>query len=83
MEAGKVYRVPEPIFFIICSNTMGMFTPDVEKTTGKKGIFIADAVGKAITDKGMKRVALPGARFTMEESFYKKMCLPNAMALNP
>ena len=62
---------------------MGMFTPNVEKTTGKKGIFIADAVGKAITDKGMKRVALPDTRFTMEESFYKKMCLPNAMALNP
>jgi aspartate racemase len=38
-----------------------------------KGIFIADAVGKAIKDKGMKKVALLGTRFTMEESFYRNV----------
>ena len=73
VEAGKSIQSAGADFFIICSNTMGMFTPDVEKATGMKGIFIADAVGKAIKDKGMKRVALLGTRFTMEESFYRNV----------
>ncbi len=38
-----------------------------------KGIFIADAVGKAIKEKGMKKVALLGTRFTMEETFYRNV----------
>ncbi len=31
VEAGKSIQSAEPIFFIICSNTMGMFTPDVKR----------------------------------------------------
>ena len=73
VEAGKSIQSAGADFFIICSNTMGMFTPDVEKATGMKGIFIADAVGKAITEKGMKKVALLGTRFTMEETFYRNV----------
>ena len=73
VEAGKSIQSAGADFFIICSNTMGMFTPDVEKATGMKGIFIADAVGKAIKEKGMKKVALLGTRFTMEETFYRNV----------
>lgn len=77
VEAGKKIRNAGADFFVICSNTIGMFTPDVEKATGMKGIFIADAVGSAIKKRGMKKVALLGTRFTMEEDFYKKVLIDN------
>ncbi len=77
VEAGKSIQSAGADFFVICSNTIGMFTPDVEKATGMKGIFIADAVGSAIQKKGMKKVALLGTRFTMEEDFYKKVLIEN------
>ncbi len=77
VDAGRRIKSAGADFFAICSNTMGMFTPDVEKATGMKGIFIADAIGKAIKDMGMKKVAFLGTRFTMEENFYKKVLVEN------
>lgn len=77
VEAGENIQRAGADFFLICSNTMGMFTPDVEKATGMKGIFIADAVGKAIKHKGMKKLALLGTRFTMEGNFYKNVLVDN------
>ncbi len=77
VDAGRRVQSAGADFFVICSNTMGMFTPDVEKATGMKGIFIADAVGKAIKEKGMKKLALLGTRFTMEEDFYRKVLIEN------
>lgn len=77
VEAGKNIQNGGADFFAICSNTMGMFTPDVEQATGMKGIFIADAVGKAVKDKGMKKLAFLGTRFTMEEDFYRKVLVKN------
>jgi aspartate racemase len=77
VEAGENIQRAGADFFLICSNTMGMFTPDVEKATGMKGIFIADAVGKAIKNKGMKKLALLGTRFTMEGAFYKNVLVDN------
>lgn len=82
VEAGKSIKQAGADFFIICSNTIGMFTPDVEKATGMPGIFIADAVGKAVKDKGMKKIALLGTRFTMEEDFYKSVLI-NKYGLEP
>lgn len=77
VDAGRRIKGAGADFFAICSNTMGMFTPDVEKDTGMKGIFIADAVGKAIKDTGMKKLAFLGTRFTMEENFYKRVLIDN------
>lgn len=82
VEAGKHIESAGADFFLICSNTMGMFTPDVEEATGMEGIFIADAVGKAIQDRGMKKPALLGTRFTMEEDFYRKV-LVESYGLEP
>jgi aspartate racemase len=77
VDAGRRIKSAGADFFAICSNTMGMFTPDVEKATGMKGIFIADAVGKAVKDMGMKKLAFLGTRFTMEENFYKRVLIEN------
>ncbi len=77
VEAGVNVQNAGADFFLICSNTMGMFTLDVEKSTGMKGIFIADAVGRAVRDKGMKKLALLGTRFTMEGDFYKNVLVHN------
>lgn len=58
-------------FIVICTNTMHMMAPDIEKKTGLKVLHIADATGMAINRKNLKKVALLGTKFTMEGTFYK------------
>ena len=57
---------------IICTNTMHKMAEEVQTSVGIPLVHIADATAKAITDKGLEKVALLGTRFTMEEDFYKK-----------
>jgi len=56
----------------ICTNTMHKMAEEVQTSVGIPLVHIADATAKAITDKGLEKVALLGTRFTMEEDFYKK-----------
>lgn len=58
-------------FIVICTNTMHVVAPVIEKKTGLKVLHIAEATGQSIVKKGLKKVALLGTKFTMEGSFYK------------
>jgi aspartate racemase len=60
-------------FIVICTNTMHKMAGDIEKKAGIKVLHIAEAAGKKIAEKGMRKVALLGTKFTMEEDFYKKV----------
>jgi aspartate racemase len=60
-------------FIVICTNTMHIMAPDIEKRTGLKVLHIADVTGKEIKRKSIGKVALLGTKFTMEGSFYKKV----------
>jgi len=64
-------------FIVICTNTMHLMAPAIEKETGLKVLHIADATGKAIVQKGLKKVALLGTKFTMEGTFYKDVLKNN------
>lgn len=55
----------------ICTNTMHLMAPDVEKNINIPLIHIADATAEAIKEKGVREIALLGTRFTMEQDFYK------------
>lgn len=57
---------------VICTNTMHIMAPDIEKKTGLKVIHIADATGEEIIKKEVDKVLLLGTKFTMEGSFYKE-----------
>jgi aspartate racemase len=56
----------------ICTNTMHKMAPDIEKIINIPLIHIADATGRAIKQKGQKKVALLGTNFTMNGDFYKE-----------
>ncbi|MCS7477814.1 aspartate/glutamate racemase family protein [Umezawaea endophytica] len=56
---------------LICSNTFSRVNDEVERAASVPVLHIADAVGAAVSAKGMRKVGLLGTRFTMEEAFYR------------
>lgn len=57
---------------VICTNTMHIMAPDIEKHTGLKIIHIAEATGDEIKKRNIDKVLLLGTKFTMEGTFYKE-----------
>ncbi len=55
---------------LICTNTMHKMASEVEHATSLPLLHIADATATRIKEKRLKRVALLGTRFTMEQDFY-------------
>ena len=58
-------------FIIVASNTMNSTDDLIEKNVTIPVLSIQDAVGAAVQDKGLKKVALLGTTYTMEEPFYR------------
>ena len=58
-------------FAIICTNTMHKLYDIVQKSIRIPMLHIADATAEKIKAQGLRRIALLGTRFTMEEDFYK------------
>lgn len=56
---------------VICTNTMHLLAPDIEREVDLPLLHIADVVAHAIRARGLSRVALLGTRFTMEQAFYR------------
>ncbi|EOQ52945.1 MULTISPECIES: amino acid racemase [Escherichia] len=56
---------------VLCTNTMHKVADAIESRCSLPFLHIADATGRAITRAGMKRVALLGTRYTMEQDFYR------------
>lgn len=56
---------------LLCTNTMHKVASHIEARSALPFLHIADATGRAITAAGMKRVALLGTRYTMEQDFYR------------
>lgn len=57
---------------VICTNTMHKVAAVIETAVTIPLLHIADATAEAIQLAGLKKVALLGTRFTMEQDFYKK-----------
>lgn len=56
---------------LICTNTMHIVAPLVEKVINIPLIHIADPTAEKIKHSGIKQIALLGTAFTMEKDFYK------------
>ena len=56
---------------VLCANTMHIVADKVQEKTNIPLIHIADATAKAILAQNLKKVALLGTKFTMENDFYK------------
>jgi len=64
-------------FLIICTNTMHKVVPQIEKNINIPILHIADCIGDVLVKKKIKKVALLGTRFTMQEDFYKNRIKDN------
>ncbi|MGO4276902.1 aspartate/glutamate racemase family protein, partial [Paenibacillus sp. TAF58] len=58
-------------FIVICTNTMHKMAKEVEESVSIPLLHIADATANEIVKDGIKKVALLGTAFTMEQDFYK------------
>ncbi|MDO4232776.1 MAG: aspartate/glutamate racemase family protein [Lautropia sp.] len=57
---------------VLCTNTMHKVAANIEAAVDIPLLHIADPTAEAIRAAGLKRVALLGTRFTMEQDFYRK-----------
>lgn len=71
IDAAKKIERGGAEMLTICTNTMHKMAPDIEKNISIPIVHIADATAEAIKSKKIKKVALLGTRFTMEQDFYK------------
>lgn len=55
---------------VLCTNTMHISAPQIEKAVHVPFLHIADATAEKILEAGLVRVGLLGTRFTMEKDFY-------------
>ncbi|HYK71635.1 MAG TPA: aspartate/glutamate racemase family protein [Pseudoneobacillus sp.] len=58
-------------FIVICTNTMHKVVPKIQEYIQIPILHIADTTALKITEAGLKRVALLGTTYTMEQDFYK------------
>ncbi len=58
-------------FIVIASNTMNSTAGLIEEEVDIPVLHIADATGREVRDNGVKKVALLGTSYTMEEDFYR------------
>ena len=58
-------------FLLIATNTMHKVADEIAATSGLEILHIADPTGAALVRDGIKKVALLGTRFTMEQDFYR------------
>lgn len=56
---------------VLCTNTMHLCTPAILDKITVPFLHIAEATAMEIKQKGIKKVALLGTKFTMEKDFYK------------
>jgi len=58
-------------FILICTNTMHLVAPQIQKGINVPILHIADATAESIIHKDIKTIGLLGTAFTMEKDFYK------------
>lgn len=56
---------------VLCTNTMHKVAAPIEARCGVPFLHIAAATGRAIARQGLRKVALLGTRYTMEQDFYR------------
>lgn len=55
---------------LLCTNTIHLVSDYISQNVNIPFLHIATTTGEAITEMGLKKVALLGTRFTMEKEFY-------------
>jgi len=71
VEAAQALAAAGAEVLLICTNTMHRMADQVQAAVSVPLLHIADPTAEAIRAAGLRRVALLGTAFTMEQDFYK------------
>jgi aspartate racemase len=77
VKAAQTLETAGADLIILCTNTMHLCSPAILKNISIPFLHIAKATGLEIANKGLKKVALLGTKFTMEKDFYKTYIFEN------
>lgn len=70
VERAKRVEAAGADFLLLCTNTMHKLADRLEGSLSIPLLHIADAAAQSVKERGMRKVALLGTRFTMEQDFY-------------
>jgi aspartate racemase len=71
LDAARRVKAGGADFVIIGSNTLNSRADDIEAKVGIPVLRIYDVTGAKVRKSGLKKVALLGTKFTMEQPFYR------------
>lgn len=76
-EAAKSLEKAGAEFIIICTNTMHKVANQIQEVISIPILHIADATVQELKKENIKKVALLGTKYTMEQDFYKSKLIEN------
>ena len=83
-DAAKKLEGAGATCILLGANTMHNVAPQVMAAVNIPLIHIAEVTGKAITNKGIKKIALLGTKYTMTMDFFKdKLALQGIETITP
>ncbi|NAY91878.1 amino acid racemase [Muricauda sp. JGD-17] len=71
-EHAKKLEAAGAAVIILCTNTIHLVSDAITQATSIPFLHIAQVTGAAIQERGLKKIALLGTKFTMENDFYTK-----------
>jgi aspartate racemase len=77
VQSAKQLEAGGASLIVLCTNTMHLCSPAIVQNISIPFLHIAEATGAKIAERGLKKVALLGTRFTMEKDFYKTYLFEN------
>ena len=77
ITAAKQVEAAGADFLLICTNTMHKLAAQIQAEIGIPILHIADATAQVLVADGLKKVALLGTAYTMEQDFYKGRLIDN------
>ncbi|HBF8412962.1 aspartate/glutamate racemase family protein [Clostridioides difficile] len=66
-------------FIVICTNTIHKVSDKIQESIHIPLLHIADVTATVLREKEIKKVALLGTKYTMEQDFYKNVIINNGI----
>lgn len=70
-DAARALQLAGAELIVVATNTMHKVFDEIQQSVSVPLLHIADVIAERIKLSGVKKVALLGTRFTMEQDFYK------------
>jgi len=71
-KAAQSLEIAGANFIVICTNTMHKIVPQITENITIPLLHIAEATAQELVKNKIKKVALLGTKYTMEQDFYKE-----------